>query len=51
MKIKTWLKVTYVENEYNIRVDGDFFNSKIDGEKNIKSVRVQSNGVVCFYTK
>lgn len=51
MKIKNWLKVTYVENQSNIRVDDDFLNSERDGDKNIKSVKVQSNGVVSFTTK
>lgn len=51
MKIKSWLKVTYVENSSNIRVNENFFNPKIDGEKDIKWVHIQSNGVVSFTTK
>lgn len=51
MKIKNWLKVTYVVEKNNIRVDDKFYNKDRDDEKEINSVIVQSNGVVLFYTK
>ena len=51
MKVKSWLNVTYVQDSFNIRVDGEFYNSKRDNDKTIDSVIVQSNGVVRIETK
>lgn len=51
MKVKKWLKVTYVEKRSNIRVDDDFYCEERDGDKIIDYVRVQDNGVVVFHTK
>lgn len=51
MKIKQWMKVTYVEDRSNIRVDDDFYNKDKDDDKTIKHVTVQDDGVVVFHTK
>ena len=51
MKIGRWMKVTYVEDSLNIRVDNDFYNKDRDDDKTIESVTVQDNGVIVFHTK
>lgn len=51
MKVKKWMKVTFVEDSLNIRVDDNFYKSSRDNEKEIDYVRVQDNGVVIIHTK
>lgn len=51
MKIGRWMKVTYVEDRLNIRVNDDFYDKDRDDDKIIDYVTVQDNGVVVFHTK
>ena len=51
MKVKKWLKVTFIDDNTNLRVDDDFYRSNRDDEKEINFVRVQDNGVVIIHTK
>lgn len=51
MKVKKWLKVTYIEDSLNLQVDDDFYHSSRDDEKKINYVKVQDNGVVIIHTK
>ena len=51
MKVKSWIRVTSVEDSTNIRCDDDFYKSSRDDEKTIASVYVQDNGVVVIRTK
>lgn len=50
MKVKSWLKVTSCCG-CTIRINDEVYDFRIDGDKEIRHVIVQSNGIILIYTK